>query len=233
MLEDRVSAFRRFEILKDLPDQVFDDLVKSCAWQVVPAGKQVFHANQTSSEVYFVTAGRVRVLLYSLAEGRQVVFTNLGPHQMFGEIAAVDGRPRSATVEALDDCTLAILSKDQFRRLTLEHPAFGFAVMKQLVAHVRRLTDRVHELSVLSVESRVHSELLRLAGLAGETNNQALLSPAPRRSELAARIATTREAVSRVITRLEEEGIVRREGPGLRIVDVERLRKLVHKAKGE
>jgi CRP/FNR family cyclic AMP-dependent transcriptional regulator len=233
MAKDRSSIFRLFDILRDVPDEALRDLSKSCAWHQAPAGRQIFHANQASSEVYFVTAGRVRVLLHSAAEGRLILFAELGPNQMFGEVAAIDGSPRSATVEAIEDCALAILPKDQFHRLIHQHPAFACAVMRQVVSHVRRLTERVHELSALSVESRIHVELLRLAELAGGKDDQALIAPMPKRIELAARVATAPEAVSRVVTRLKKEGIAKREPSGLRILSVARLRKHVLKAKGE
>jgi CRP/FNR family transcriptional regulator, cyclic AMP receptor protein len=227
------EVFRGFKILKGLPDGALNDLARSCTWRSVAAGKQILLAHQPASEVFFVAEGRVRILLYSAAEGRLVLLTVLGPHEMFGELGAIDGRPRSATVEAEKDCLLAILPNEQFIRLVREHPDFSFAVMRQLAAQIRRLTDRVYEHSTLDVPSRVHAELLRLVILAGEKNGQALLSPVPLRVDFAASIGTTREAVSRVLTSLEEAGIAQREGLSLRILDVAQLRKLVLEAKGE
>ena len=233
MLEDRTSIFRRFEVLKDLPDAASEDLARNCSWHSVPARKQIVLANEPSNEVYFIAAGRVKVLLYSAAEGKPVLFATLGPFEMFGEIAAIDGKSRSATVEAEEDCTLAVLPKDQFHRFIREYPAFSFGVMKHLAAQVRRLTDRVYEFTTLSVQARIYSELLRLAALAAEQNGQALLSPAPLLVDFAARISTHREAVSRVISRLQDQGILRREGGDIRVMEIDRLRKLLIEEKGE
>jgi CRP/FNR family transcriptional regulator, cyclic AMP receptor protein len=232
-MPDRVSVLKQFEILKSLSESALRDLAESCSWQSAPSGKLIVLAKEPTTEVYFVAAGKVSIRLYSAMEGRQVLFTVLGPHEMFGEMAAIDGSPRSATVEAEEDCVLAILTQEQFKRLVANHPAFALAVMRQLTAQVRRLSDRVYEFSTLAVQSRVHAELLRLAAPVEERNGQALLSRAPVRAEFAARISTTREAISRVITRLEEVGIARREGTDLRILDMEGLRKLVRDAKGE
>ncbi len=233
MPEDRASLFKRFEILKELPGDALDDLARSCSWHSASAGRQIVLANEPSNEVYFVAAGKVKVLLYSAVEGKPVLFTTLGPCQMFGEMSAIDGMHRSATVEAEQDCTLAILPREQFHRLISVYPAFSFAVMKQLAAQVRRLSDRVYEFSTLGVQARVHAELLRLAILAGEQNGQALLSPAPLLADFAARISTHREAVSRVISRLQDNGMVRREGADIRVLDMGRLRKLLLEEKGE
>jgi CRP/FNR family transcriptional regulator, cyclic AMP receptor protein len=233
MLDDRSSIFERFDLFRDLPAAVLDDLARSCAWQSVKAGKQILLAKESTSDVFFVVEGKVRILLYSAVEGKPVLLTTLGRFHMFGEMAAIDGNPRSATVEAEEDCTLAILSKEHFHKLVHAHPAFSFAIMKHLAAQVRRLTERVYEFSTLSVQARVHAELLRLAALASEGEGQALLSPAPLLVDLAARVSTHREAVSRVISRLQEKGIVRREGADIRILSLSRLRNLLMEEKGE
>lgn len=233
MPDDRISIFKRFEVLKDLPPKALRDLATACAWNSAPSGKQIVLANEPSSDVYFVVNGRVKVLLYSALEGKPVLFATLGPLEMFGEMAAIDGMPRSATVEAEEDCVLAVLPREQFLRLIHAYPAFSYAVMKQLVAQIRRLSDRVYEFSTLGVQARVYAELLRIAVLAGEENGQALLSPAPLLVDLAARVSTHREAVSRVISRLQDNGILRREGLNIRLLDIARLRRLLIEEKGE
>ncbi len=206
MSEGSSLILKRFEFLKDLPPAALDDLGRSCNWLPAPPGKQILLANEPSADVYFIVAGKVRVLLYSATGGKPVLFATLGPFEMFGEVAAIDGEPRSATVEAGEECMLAVLPRDQFHRLLHTYAAFSFAVMKHLAGQVRRLSDRVFEFSTLTVQGRVHAELNRLAVLAGEQDGQALISPAPRLVDLAARVSSHREAVSRAISRLQEEG---------------------------
>jgi len=199
----------------------------------VQAGKQIVAANESSRDVYFVTIGKLRALLYSAAEGKPVLFATIGPDEMFGELSAIDGEPRSVTIEAESDCRLAVLSKEQFFRFLADHPEFSFLIMKKLARKVRSLSDRIFEFSTLSVQARVHAELLRLAIVAGEKNGQALISPAPLLADFAARISTHREAVSRVLSRVQEMGIARREGLDLRILSVDALRSLNREARGE
>jgi CRP-like cAMP-binding protein len=230
---EAVTVFKRFEIFQDVPPSVLEELARGCSWRHVPAGQQLFMAREESADVYFIASGKVRIVLYSAAEGRRVLFTILGPYQMFGEVAAIDRRSRSASVEAEEDCQLGVVPHEPFRRLTAEHPAFAFAVMRQLASQVRRLSDRVFEFSTLGVQSRIYSELLRCAVPIAGKKEQGLLSPAPHRSDLAARVSTNREAVSRAITALKKRGVIRKEGKDLRVLDLETLRKLVMKAKGE
>jgi predicted transcriptional regulator len=95
------------------------------------------------------------------------------------------------------------------------------------------LSERVLEFSTLAVRNRIHAELLRLAADARREDGQALLSPAPSLSEIADRISTHREAVSRELSRLGSIGLLRREGGDLLVPDMARLEKLVREAKGE
>jgi DNA-binding MarR family transcriptional regulator len=101
------------------------------------------------------------------------------------------------------------------------------------VAEVRRLSERVLEFSTLAVQNRIHAELLRLAAEARQQQGQALLAPAPSLADIADRISTHREAVSRELSRLGSLGLLRRERGDLRITDVARLERLVREAKGE
>ena len=136
MPDHRTPILKRFKVLKNLPADALDDFAAALSWTSAPAGKQIVLANEPCGEVYFIVDGRVRVLLYSAAEGKPVLFVTLRAFEMFGEMAAIDGSPRSATVEAEDDCVLAVLSRDQILCLVRAYPAFSFAVMKQLVALV-------------------------------------------------------------------------------------------------
>ncbi len=233
MADDRAALFRRFEVLKDLDKGVLEDLALNCSWRSAAAGASILLAREPSDDVYFVTKGKVRLLLYSAKDGKQVLFGTLGPQEMFGIVSAIDGKPRAATAEVEEECTLASLPREQFLRLVQTYPGFALGVMNELTRRIRMLSDRIYEFSTLAVRARVHGELLRLATLAGERSGQALLSPAPLLADFAARISTHREAVSRVLSRLQEQGILRRDGADIHLLDVERLRKLVKEEKGE
>jgi CRP-like cAMP-binding protein len=127
---------------------------------------------------------------------------------------------------------VAFLAASHFEALLLKHPAMAHAALRHLGAEVRRLTERVLEFSTLMVQNRIQAELLRLAADAGHCDGQALLSPAPSLSDIADRVSTHREAVSRELSRLGSVGLLRRERGDLRITDIQRLAQLVQEAKG-
>jgi len=228
----RLSALKEVPILAGLPQPTLERVARICRWQDFEKGEQVLRYQDPSTEVCFLAAGKVRVAVYSM-EGKAVLFTDLKPGAMFGEIAAIDRSHRSAGVEAIESCTVASLSAGQFEELLLREPKVAVATLKHVTAEVRRLSERVVEFSTLVVQNRIQAELLRLAAEAGQHQDQALLTPTPSLSEIADRISTHREAVSRELSRLASIGLLRREGNSLRITDTDRLAELVREAKGE
>ena len=152
---------------------------------------------------------------------------------MFGEIAAIDRKARSASIEALEPCTIASLSADQFEALMLAEPSVALATLRHVAADVRRLSERVFEFSTLAVQNRIHAELLRLAGESEQKGREVVLAPAPSLSDIANRISTHREAVSRELSRVATIGLLRREGSNLRSTKQPKLTELVHEAKGD
>lgn len=229
---ERAQSLKALAILGDLSAAALNRLVAECRWSKHPSGEQIVSYLAPSTNVYFLVSGRVRVAIYS-ADGKPVHFTILEAPAMVGEIAAIDRGPRSAGVEALEPCTLGLLSADQFEDLLRREPGVAIATLRQLTTEVRRLSDRVLEFSTLDVRNRVRGELLRLAIAAGEKNGAAILAPAPSLLDIASQVSTHREAVSRELSRLTALGIIRRKGGDLRIVDVARLAALVREARGE
>ena len=228
----RLAVLKRVPILAELARPQLEGVAKACKWRRYDSGEHILSYHSASTDVFFLVAGKVRVIIYS-AEGKAVVFTDLRPGAMFGEIAAIDRAPRSAGAEAIEASEVASLSADEFKALLSTESTVALATLRHLTAEVRRLSERVLEFSTLVVQNRIHAELLRLAAEAGQQNGEVLLSPAPSLSDIADRISTHREAVSRELSRLGAVGLLRREGGDLRVTDLARLERLVREAKGE
>ncbi|MEJ2124903.1 MAG: Crp/Fnr family transcriptional regulator, partial [Alphaproteobacteria bacterium] len=170
--------------------------------------------------------------IYS-SHGKVVGFRQINPGDMFGEFAAIDGRERSATVEAMKVSSALVMSASLFKELMENDSAFLNTVLLHLVKILRCMTARVVEFSTLAVKNRIHNELLRLAKEAADGSGLYLINPAPTHSEIAAQISTHREAVSREISRLKRLGLLERRGKSLIVKDRDRLEKMVHEASGE
>lgn len=215
-------ALRAVRLLEGLPDEKLQALARECAWRTCAGGQLIISREARGHEVFLLVAGRARVTTYTSA-GRQVTFRDFGPGEFFGEVAALDGAPRSADVLALDDAVVAIIPPDVFRRLLREAPEVAERVQRRLVDLVRELSDRIVELSTLTVQRRVCAELLRLARETGAKGNTVRLAPPPHHAELASRIGTYREQVTRELTAMVRAGVLRKERGALVLTDVRGL----------
>ncbi|RYF67607.1 MAG: Crp/Fnr family transcriptional regulator [Comamonadaceae bacterium] len=225
-------ALRRIAWLDGLSAERLDALAQACRWQHVPAERPLLLRTQDRGEVFLLVSGAVRVTTYG-ANGRQVTFRDLPAGEVLGDIAALDGQPRSADVITLEDSLVAVLERDQFLALLRELPDLALRVMQRLALLVRELSERVIELSTLGVQNRLHAELLRLAHAAGVADNRARLAPAPRHLDLAARVSTNREQVTRELNALVRAGLIAKEPGALVLNDVAHLARKVAEVRGE
>lgn len=227
--EETLAIIKFFE---GLSSSELNALARKCRWCRYSAGQQIIGHQDESKDVYFIVAGRVRVIVNS-ASGKEVMFRDLDAGTTFGELSAIDGEVRSASVVALAPTVLATMSADYFHRVLQSHPDVARRLMTYLVGLVRRLSDRVVEFSILAVKNRIHAELLRLARDQGYDGNTAVIVPAPTHAEIASRVSTHREAVTRELNALARDGLIRRERRGLVIDDVAHLARLVEKVLDE
>jgi CRP/FNR family transcriptional regulator, cyclic AMP receptor protein len=227
-IEPSSLGLRRISLLEALPAERLDAIAKECAWRLYGEGDQVVSRASSDRGVYLVSSGKVRVTTYS-ASGRQVTFRDVAAGDWFGEVAAIDGQPRSADVQALEDSLLATLPHDVFMRLLSAEPTVTQQVLQRLVRLVRSLSERVIDISTLGVQHRIHVELLRLAQEAGVAGNCARIEPAPKHADLAGRVSTNREQVSREMSALQQSGLLSKDGRALMVSDVRRLAQMVER----
>lgn len=176
------------------------------------------------TDVFLLLAGRLQFSLIS-PQGREVILREMGPGEMFGELSAIDGQPRSTNVVALEDSRLAQMSAGEFAAMLGEVPDAGLWVAQQLAQRIRNLTDRAFELATLPVASRVQAELLRLVREAATDGADTVeIRPMPTHADIAARVGTSREAVSRELGLLAQEGLLAQSGRTLRIGSIAALR---------
>ena len=195
-------------------------------------GEPILDYLDASDDVFFITLGEVRVTIYS-SVGKAVSFRELAAGEIFGEFPAIDGGSRSASVEARTNCLIASMPGSSFRELLQSEPGLAQALLPRLVKTIRALTTRVYEFSTLAVNNRIQAELLRLASLGPKEGKSARIVPAPTHVEIASRVSTHREAVTRELNRLSRIGIIERRGGTLLVKDVDRLAEMVHDATGE
>lgn len=218
-----LQALQDVRLLQGLPPPLIAEIASASRFKRYRARQEVMARDDVDRDCYFVLRGRLRVTAWSRA-GREVSFRDVGAGETIGELAAIDGRPRSASVIAMSEAWLARLSPETLADLMQRHWLIAERMLQSLATSARSLTERIYELSTLSVQQRLCAELLRLcaANLAAPAGS-AVLDPLPSHSELAGRIGTVRVQVLRELADLERQGLVERTERALRVPDLRRL----------
>ena len=214
------------ELLSEAPPEVVRRLEQSCRWFVCDANQIIVDRNDESTEVFFITHGRVKVMDF-LANDQEIALAELGAGTSFGELSAIDFSRRSARVSALEPTTLAALPSKEFRRLLMDCPGIAIMLLKRFAGLIRTLNNRVTSLSTLSPHQRVYYELLRMSEPNPQGDGSWLIHFLPKHEEIASWSGTSREDVAMAIGHLAREGIVGRKHKSLVIKDHGRLQMLV------
>ncbi|MEM7546923.1 MAG: Crp/Fnr family transcriptional regulator [Pseudomonadota bacterium] len=205
-----------------LPDQSRRTLWSMLRMTTFDRDEMIITQNETSADVFFVLEGTATATIYSEA-GKVVAYRTISRGDVFGELAAIDGSPRSASVVANGGLKVGRLSKNQFRTLVETSPDFMWALLEYLATQSRQMTERIFEFSTMMVRQRLIQELLRLAKAGRTVNGRTILSPAPTHFDLATRISSHREAVSREMSQLSKLNLINKETEGLVVIDLDAL----------
>jgi CRP-like cAMP-binding protein len=182
----------------------------------------IFHQGDPGDSLHIIASGAVKIVLPS-SEGEEAIIATLREGDFFGELALLDGAPRSATATALEPSETLMLPRSVFHDL-LDDGGLRDALLAGLVAELRRLTGHVEELHFLDLAGRLAMRLTRLA-LAAEpgAHGEVRLDWPYTQSDLAAMIGGTRQSVNKLLSSLVDEGLIRIEKETLVITDVDRL----------
>lgn len=182
----------------------------------------VFSEGEPCAGMYVVESGHVRIFKSS-ASGREQVLNIEGPGSSVAELPVFDGGNYPASVSAVDEARLLFISKQDFQALCLAHPQVALKVLAVVGARLRKLVGIIEELSFSTVRHRLASFLVRQARKGKRTAHGIEISLPTSNQELAAQIGTVRELVSRNLSRLQTEGLIRMAGRFVTIPDVKAL----------
>ncbi len=206
-----------------------EQLAKECIWKEYDENELIIDIDEETTDVRFVISGLVRIIS-RLSVGKEVILGEMGPGAFFGEIAAIDGETRSANVTTLYKSKLCIIPQKTFLKLINLTPEINLEVMRVLTQRIRTLNMRLAEQSFLQAKHRVYTELLRLSKPRLGHEGQRSISPPPTQRELADRIGTRREVVSRELNLLNKQGIFEKTKGALVIKNVSELQRRISEA---
>jgi len=220
---DHTQILAKAPIFSELTEAELGYLVERVAPRHYAPGEMVFGEGERCTGLYVVERGHIRVFKTSAA-GREQVLTIDGPGSSVAEIPVFDGGPYPASGAAVDDATLLFIGKQDFQALCLAHPQVALKVLRVVGARLRRLVAIIEELSFTTVRHRLVSLLVRLAQREGRKTAEGVEFSLPAsHQELASQIGTVRELVSRNLSRLQAEGLLKVEGRGVTVRDLKLL----------
>jgi CRP/FNR family transcriptional regulator, cyclic AMP receptor protein len=223
------ETLAKVDLFRSLDPESIRKLDTQCAWRRVERNHWILDYQDASNDVFFVTSGRVQVKIQSVT-GRDVLLREIDAGEFFGELAAIDGHPRSSGIVAVTDVTVARMPASVFRAAIHAHPDVSDQVMALMASQIRMLTNRVNEYTTFDIRHRLYAELLRLSRPEPGKPASALISPPPVHAELAARVSARREAVSREFKALERAGLLERRRGAIVLTDAGRLRDMIAEA---
>lgn len=168
-----------------------------------PKNTMLLQEGDQSDQLYVVMSGRLKVFLAD-ADGKEVTIDSLGPQQFFGEMA-LDGEPRSASVMTIEPSSLCVVQLEQFKRFIADNPQAALALIVALIRRARNLTRTVGNLALLDVYGRVAHLLIEGAT---EENGQLVVTEKISQVDIAKKVGSSREMVSRILGDLKEGGYI-------------------------
>lgn len=223
---DQNEALKRTQIFASLDDDARQQISKLISWRAYEKDVEVVSYKDDARDVYFLAEGQVRATNFS-ASGKEISYQEMGPGSMFGELSAIDAKPRTANVITLKRSVIGCINCPDFWSVLGSHPQVAAGVMVRLATLVRFLSDRVYQFGALDVKDRVRAEVLRLARENSGDGSSAVIEKMPTHAEIANRINTHREAVTRELNELTRLGLIRKDRRILSVPDIPELAKLL------
>ncbi len=224
--ESVVDLLKRVPLFSELGDAELERFSRVAVPRTFPEDTRVFHEGDQSDASYIVRSGAFRVTREH-PDGRAITLANLGPGDIFGELAMFDGEVRAASVEAVEDGELLALPARDVHALLERNPELTLKLVGALVRRLRATNERLTSQSFQTVPSRVAGAMLQLVEddpSATESRNMTIRMT---QSALAQLAGTSRESVSRFLADLERAGVVRAGRGRVTVLDPDRLRNYI------
>ncbi len=220
---NKVEFLRSTPLFAGLPEAELEVLGKSLGKRTFGKGMIIFHRGSPGQTLYIIESGLVRI--FSLSESGQELTVNLyGPGELFGEMAVLDERTRSAGALCMEKTVTHTLDRDLFLQCLRRNPALAHGVIKLLSARLRYTTYHVESLAFLDLYGRVADKLLELADRFGGQGHRPRLDLRLTQSELASWLAASRESVNKVLSQFRDQELIAVSGQEITILDRDGLR---------
>ena len=222
-----VELLRSVPLFADLEEGELERFSQVAVPRSFPAATRVFHEGDSSDACYIVREGSFRVTREH-SDGRAITLATLGPGEIFGELAMLDGDRRSASAESITDGTLLALPANDVRNLLSRNPEIALKLVAGLVRRLRAANMRLSRQSFQTVPSRVAGILAQLSREDQDGDETAEVTIRMNQTDLAQLAGTSRESVSRFLAELERAGVVRSGRGRVTVLEPQKLRNYIY-----
>ncbi len=223
-MKEAVEFLRNAPIFEELEDRDFARISACGVRKTYVKGETILREEESGSALFVIIQGEVKVVRVG-EDGREVVLSILGPSDIFGEMALLDGESRSAGVIALDNADLFMIHRKDFIALLNEYPSIGISLLKHLTGRLRAADSMIKSLSLKDAYHRIGYVLLQFADERGHIRNGKVeIDNLPVQQEIANMAGTTRETVSRTFGKMEKLNLISVNGNMVELQDYESFR---------
>jgi CRP-like cAMP-binding protein len=205
------EALQAATVFAETPSALVSQLGEQCRLRGYGRGDYVFREGDTGDSLFIIVEGQVK-LQVSSREGDVAVLTTVTRPDCFGELAFLDGGPRSTSARALTDLMLVEIPRASLLALVREEPKVFEALLHILGGRLRRLTEQIADATFLDVGGRLAKLLLTLANAQHGAPTDAATDLALTQTDLANMVGGTRQTVNRILSDLDQRGVIHLEG---------------------
>ena len=226
--QDNATALAKIPLFANLDPEGSRELAAALKSRAFKPGEVIFHRDDAGQVLYLIREGKVRIYITS-PEGQEVALALFGPGDTFGELALLDGQPRSASAIAVDPVETYTLQRNDFINVVLHRPRIAVQVMNVLSRRLRQTDEMIENLLFLNVHGRVAKKLLDLAETHGiKTPEGIRIDMRLTQSNLAAMVGASRESVNKVIGYFVDKQYISIERRQITILRLAELRRRIY-----
>ncbi len=230
LMSSKLSVLRKQPIFSDLDPEALDQLCRYAKHTTLKRGTTIVSKGDPGNSLIVVISGTIKISVSS-PDGRSAILNLIGPGEIFGEVAVLDGKARTADATANSNCEIYVIDRRDFIPFVRSQPALAMKFIELLCTRLRWTSDQVEEVILQNLPGRLASALLRLT-------EKHKLAPAGRtiaitQQEISEMVGMTRESINKQLRAWAARNWVRLEHGVIVVLDVASLRELVEAGSGE
>ncbi|MBC8199574.1 MAG: Crp/Fnr family transcriptional regulator [Desulfobacterales bacterium] len=222
------EIIKQIPIFKTLSDSDLNDLVGSLRLKPLKQGQALFWKGDEGTALYIVKKGTIKIVLPSRV-GDEIIVTMFSKGDFFGEMALLDGEPRSADAVAIEPSEVFILSRANFLSFLQSNVNAIESILSLLSKRLRRTDDMLEDTCFLNISARLAKKLTELAESHGrKKGSEVLIDLSLTQKELGDMVGATRESINKELKSLREQGLIIIEESRIQILDISRLKSKIY-----